>query len=535
MDNCHPELRAFHPQGACPLCEVRAVVRPEIDPQTLLEASQRATAELCRRHLYDFLLEGWHVLEPDTPLETHWHIEELCRHTQWMLEQWMGKTPRVTQNLAINVPPGSLKSRILSVYGPAWAWLHRPRMSFLCLSGTKDVALRDADYMRDLITSDWYRDTFGVSWEIDSGQDARGLFANTVGGIRQSQGITASVTGIRRDFMILDDPNDVKDISDAKLEQTRVAWVAARNRLNDLRRGGRLLIQQRTHERDLTGYVMQNEHGWEHLVIPMHTPAPVDENGRTTKCGCGKPEICKTSLGTLDPRTEPGEVLHPERNTPEVIKAEQKALGSLGAAGQLEQRPVPEGGGMFKLTFWRYYDELPREQNRELLLVSPGILSVDCTFKEGGSSRVGMVLGFPWKANLYIEWAFAKSMGIVDTCNKIRWAYDHFIDWKTKTRMIGKVLIEAKANGEAVVDTLGDEIPGLVLCNVKGDKMARANACIPRTEAGNVRLKRDAPWNEEFTGELGQFPNGTYDDLVDAYTQLMAELNVINSSAGLYG
>jgi predicted phage terminase large subunit-like protein len=193
------------------------------------------------------------------------------------------------------------------------------------------------------------------------------------------------------------------------------------------------------------------------------------------------------------------------------------------------------GGALFLLKYWRHYNELPREKNRELLLVSPGILSVDCTFKAGGSSRVGMVLGFPWKANLYIEWTYAKSMGLVDTCAKIKWACDHFIDWKTNTPMIGKVLIEKAANGEAVVDTLKDEVAGLVLCGVGADKMSRANAALPRVEAGNVRLKKDAPWDEEFTSELAQFPNGTYDDLVDAFAQLMAEVNAGGGNwRGLY-
>lgn len=541
---CHPGLRALHPDRLCPVCDIAGIPEPEaeavatIGPDQLAQikaAGEAATKELAERSLYHFLLRGWHVIEPDVPLETHWHIRSICDHVQWMFEQWAGVVPSKTQNLAINVPPGSLKSRIISVYGPAWAWLHWPRMSFLCLSGTKEVALRDADYVRDIITSDWYRGTFGVEWEIDTAQDARGLFATTAGGLRQSQGITAKVTGVRRDVLILDDPNDAKDISEVKLAQVETAWIAARNRLNDLRVGRRILVQQRIHERDLTGYVIKNELDWEHLVIPLHTPNPQDEDGRTTKCGCGKPTICDTSLGSQDPRKNPGDVLHPERWTPEVIEAEEKALGSLGSAGQLEQRPAPEGGAMFLLKHWRRYDELPREENRQLLTVSPGILSVDCDFKKGGTSRVGMVLGFPKEANLFIEWTFAESLGFTGTVEKIQWAWEHFVDWKTGQRMIGKILIENKANGEAVADYLGAKIPGIVLVQPKGDKMSRANAALPRVEAGNVRLKKNAPWDEEFTSELAQFPNGTYDDLVDAFTQLVADLQADGNWTDLYG
>lgn len=520
MTCTHQELKALHPHGECPICPPTHPGPGGLSRDQVIARGSRAKAELCRRSLYKFFIEGWHVLEPNVKLEQHWHIKTLCDHMQWMIEQWAGKAPRVTQNLDINVPPGSLKSRIFSVYGPAWAWLEYPSLSFLCLSGVHDVALRDADYTKELIQSDWYKDTFNPEWEIREDANAKSLFKTTAGGVRQSQGMLASVVGIRRDILILDDPNDIKDISETKLTAVQRAWLAARNRVNDLRRCVRILIQQRVHELDLSGLVLERG-GWAHLCIPMgYTLAP---------CACGA-ENCDTEFGKNDPRTEPGQVLQPERNTTEVLAAELLGMGSLDYAGQMEQRPTPEGGGMFKLEDWRSYDELPRDKNRRMLMCGKGMMSVDCTFGEGKRGdkkkrdRVGIVVFFPWKTTRYIHYVFAKRMGIVETCEKIREIYDTMIDPTTGDHMIGKTLVELKANGEAVIELMTDKIPGLVGYQPKGDKRSRANATVPVVEAGNCRVRRDQPWTDEFKSELAAFPNGAVDDLVDAFTQGITEL-----------
>ena len=148
--NCpHPDLRALSQDGTCIICPPQ-VTNPlgGLSASAVIQRGAQASTELARRSLYKFLVAGWHVLEPQIPLETHWHIKTLCDHVQWMYEQWAGVVPRETQNLVINVPPGTLKSRIVSVYGPAWAWLHWPSMSMLCLSSTPEVARRDADRPR---------------------------------------------------------------------------------------------------------------------------------------------------------------------------------------------------------------------------------------------------------------------------------------------------------------------------------------------------------------------------------------------------
>ena len=507
------------PTGDCPVCATPQVSRAF----DIIEKGRKARVELCRRSFYKFFLEAWHVLEPSVELEESWHIKTLCDHFQWMIEQWSGKTTRVAQNLLINVPPGTLKSRIFSVCGPAWAWLHHPNMHFLCMSSTPGVAMRDADFNRELVTSDWYRNTFDIPWEIRSDSDARGLFRTTAKGLRQSQGLNAKVTGVRVDMIIFDDPNDVKDTSEVKLTQVANAYLAARNRLNDLRKSMRLCVMQRVHSLDLSAHLLE-QGGWEHLCIPMEL---ID------KCACGK-DNCDTSLGKNDPRTELGEVLQPERNTPEVLAAELAGMGSLVYAGQMLQLPTQPGGALFKESDWRYYDELPRDKNRKILKCGRGVMSVDCTFGKGEPGkklrdRVAIVVVFPYKVFRYVDYAWAGRTGIVGTMDKIKEIYKLYTDPTTGDPMIGKIVVEAKANGEAVIEMLSEAIAGIVPFIPQGDKMARANACVPTVEAHNIRLKREECWLDEFKNELGAFPNGANDDLVDAFTQ--AILTMVQSGS----
>lgn len=550
----HTVIRELHPQGECFLCDDPGGVVPSgfvasrenrlptsRNSLQTIEHGRAASKELSKRRLSEFVKNAWHVLESHTELEWSWHIECICDHVQWMLEQWLGRRPHSVETMICNVPPGSMKSLILNVFAPAWMWLpsNAPHWQLLAISGSDSVVMRDAGKMRDLIKSAWYQETFlalpegGYAWEIRPDKDAEKSFKNTQGGWRKSQTQAAKVTGDRFHAIFVDDPNDIKDISEVKLKQVQLTWYAAGNRLADMRKPIRFVIQQRTHEDDLTGYIFEQQKGnarTEHLCIPMeYTDA---------KCACGR-ENCDTTLGKNDPRTEEGQVLHPERNTAEVLASEKLRLGSLGTAGQLNQRPSPLGGGMFKDEFWGRFDELPREKNRGFLMTDAITMSVDATFggknkKTGeakGTSRVCIMVVASWGARRYVLDVIAKKMTYSETKRAIKAMYEKWVDPKTGNYMITKTIIEEKANGAAILEELGDDIPGMVADSPNTDKVSRANAVHPQCEARNVMLLRDAPWVDEFKHELGVFPQGKYDDIVDALTQVLIDMSTASGLA----
>lgn len=522
--------------GACFICDDtptvhRTVVTSPTDQ--IREAGRRAGVERAKRSLAQFIQKAWHVLEPNTPLEWSWHIQCQADHIQWMLEQWMGRKENVCSDLIINVPPGSLKSLTLSVFAPAWMWLpcNAPHWSLMALSGSLDVVMRDARKMRRLITSDWYKESFNIPWQVSPDQNALTDFANTMGGVRHSQTSNSAVTGQRMDAVFNDDPNDVKDTSKLKLKQAQVSWKAAGNRLNDMRVAKRIIIQQRTHELDLSGIMLAQKAELEktsnekvtsiqHLCIPMEFTE--------SKCACGS-LCCDTTLGKNDPRKLDGEVLHPERNTPEVLKAEKLRLGSLGTAGQLMQRPTPEGGEMFKLEYWRYFDKLPVDR-RGYPLWEMCLLSCDEQTKITGTSKTAHVVVASKGALRYIVDVVNRKMDILDSVADIQRLNEKWRHPLTGQPMINKFVIENKANGPAVMSMLSNKLPGMIDCNPDGDKESRARAMLPAVEAGNVLLWRDAPWIDEYKAQFAAFPNGAYDDIIDAVSQALL---MMMTSSGL--
>jgi predicted phage terminase large subunit-like protein len=97
-------------------------------------------------------------------------------------------------------------------------------------------------------------------------------------------------------------------------------------------------------------------------------------------------------------------------------------------------------------------------------------------------------------------------------------------------------LIEDKANGPAIIDTLRKEISGIIAVTPEGGKEARANAVEPFFAAHNVHfpdpdgavIQPDKnenvvrlEWVERLKSELLNFPMGKNDDAVDMLSQAL--------------
>jgi len=283
-------------------------------------------AQNARDNLASFVRQAWPVLEPG-PLCWNWHIEHICAHLEAVTD---GRIKR----LLINIPPGHMKSLIVSVFWPTWTWLRQPEWRMLCGSYAQVLALRDADRCRDLICSEWYQNTFRPSWTLDSKQNAKGHFRNTATGSRVAFSVGGRVTGLRGNCVLIDDPLNAMDAhSTAKRTRANV-WLdeAVTTRLNDPRTGAIVIIMQRLHHQDTAGHVIE-QGGYEHLCLPSRFD----------------PERAyRTSIGWSDPRKEAGELLFPEMYTEETLLDAELRLGPLAFAGQHQQIPTPASGNLFK-------------------------------------------------------------------------------------------------------------------------------------------------------------------------------------------
>jgi hypothetical protein len=295
-----------------------------------------------RENLASFVRQAWPVIEPG-PLHWNWHIEHICAHLQAVTD---GRIKR----LLINIPPGHMKSLIVSVFWPAWMWLHQPEWRMLCGSYAQVLALRDSDRCRDLILSDWYQNSFRPNWTLDKKQNAKSHFRNTATGSRVAFSVGGRVTGLRGNCVLVDDPLNAMDAHSNVKRQRANQWLdeAVTTRLNDPRTGAIVIIMQRLHHEDTSGHVLEQT-GYEHLCLPSRFD----------------PERAyQTSIGWSDPRKESGELLFQEMYTSEALAEAECRLGLLAFAGQHQQIPTPASGNLFKAhmlcptrsgkTFWPY-------------------------------------------------------------------------------------------------------------------------------------------------------------------------------------
>jgi predicted phage terminase large subunit-like protein len=482
--------------------------------QDPVKTYREVKAELARRRLRDFIRQAWPVVEPARALIPAWHVDAIAEHLQAISE---GRI----KNLLINVPPGHGKSLIVCVLWPAWQWIRAAQSAQwrgLFASYDFGLATRDSVRCRALLESPWYRETFRPAWSLSSEQNEKSYFENTASGFRISLSVGGRGTGFRGDAIVVDDPLNASDQYSESARSAAVFWFdnVMSSRLNDMQTGSKVIIMQRLHELDLSGHVLA-QGTYEHLCLPSE----FEPERRSV-----------TSVGWRDPRSEPGEILFPELYPRTMLDQARRDLGSAGYAGQHQQRPSPAEGGVLQRHWWRYYKprglvlapvrvRFPDGSEREIYALDlpeafdAVIQSWDCSFKDLKTSDfvVGQVLARLGSGRYLLDQVRGR-LDMPGTAQAIR-------TMSAKYPKAGAKLVEDKANGPAVIQSLQHEISGLIEVNPEGGKMSRAAAVSPEVEAGNWYLPHPgiAPWVLDFVEECASFPNGAHDDQVDAWSQ----------------
>jgi predicted phage terminase large subunit-like protein len=472
--------------------------------------------EIASRSLPEFVRQAWAIVEPSTPFVPGWHIDAIIEHLEAVSRSQI-------RNLLINVPPRHMKSLLASVFWPAWEWIKHPERRWLFSSYAAQLSIRDSVKCRRLIESNWYQHRWGSVFSLTSDQNTKGRFDNDRSGYRLSTSVGGAATGEGGDRIVCDDPHNVQEAESDSVRKGTIDWfdVVMSTRVNDPKTAAKVVVMQRCHQQDLSGHLLE-QGGWEHLCLP----AEYESTQRAT------------SIGFVDPRTEPGELLWPERFGRKEIDELKVSLGSYAAAGQLQQRPSPSGGGLIKRYWFRFWQppganlppitiQLPDGTHQTIIAHEIGMVdeqaqSWDCAFKDLETSDyvVGQVWGRLGSSYLLLYQVRGR-MDLPATVKAVRHVSQLAPGSFAK-------LIEDKANGSAVIQMLAHEIPGLIPVTPEGGKVARAAAVSPLIEAGNVYLPHPQmfPWVNGFLEECAAFPNGAHDDQVDAMTQVLLRWNM---------
>jgi predicted phage terminase large subunit-like protein len=472
-------------------------------------------AELASRSLGEFVRQAWPIVEPSAPFVPGWHIDAIIEHLEAVTRGHIA-------NLLVNVPPRHMKSLLVSVFWPAWEWTRWPERRWLYSSYGAQLSIRDSIKCRRLIESAWYQQHWRHRFALTSDQNTKGRFDNDRSGYRLSTSVTGSATGEGGDRIVCDDPNNVNEVESDSVRKATNDWfdVVMSTRVNDPKTAAKVVVMQRCHEQDLSGHLLEQS-GWEHLCLP----AEYEGSSRST------------SIGFVDRRRDHGELLWPDRFGAAEIDSLKRSLGSYAAAGQLQQRPAPAGGGIVKDHWWRYWKPrgvtLPPITTRmpdgsvaqiEAIEVPESfemlLQSWDMAFKDLSTSDY--VVGQVWAqrgADRFLLDQIRERLDFPATLGAVRRLT---LKWPRATTK----LVEDKANGTAVIATLKHEISGLIQVNPEGGKEARAAAVSPQIEAGNVYVPHPSyvTWVNAYLAEWAAFPRGAHDDQVDATTQALNRL-----------
>ncbi len=446
-------------------------------------------AELGSRSLHDFIKMSWGQVEPSQPFIDSWHVGVLAEHYQACAN---GEIDR----LVVNLPPGMSKSRITCVFFPSWAWIKNPGLRWMFASYDIGLTMRDASDSLDLMQSAWYKKRWGDKFMLPKVSPI-GNIENGAGGWRFATSVDGKAVGRHADIQGIDDPLKPKDLTKVALEDTK-RWLqntmASRWRKPGL--NCRILIMQRVHTDDTAAHMLAE--GAVHVCLPMEYV----------------PRVQVESKWGGDPRTVEGELLCPERFDDKAVAMLKKEMGGMVASAQLQQDPVPEGGAVFKLAWFKTWKVLPAK-------FAQIIMSWDCTFK--GTDASDFVVGQVWGRVGGEYWLIDQVKG--------RWTFSETVaqirKFIRKHPKAIKKIIEDKANGSAVIDTLHKEISGIIAVNPEGGKEARANAVQPFFEAGNVYIPdaKVVDWVDDYTTEMCKFPLGKNDDQVDSTSQALLYLH----------
>lgn len=487
------------------------------------ELDRREAARL-KGSLKAFIEKFWSVVEPRIPFKFNWHLQVIIDHLEAITRGELDK-------VIFNVPPGTSKSTIVSVMWPAWEFALDPSNRVFGASYSEPLAIRDAALCRRILASEEYQRLF-PDVVVRRGGDQKTKYETTSAGWRMATTVNGRGTGEHPTRIIIDDPHNVKQSESDVERQQALDWsdgtMASRGVMHS---AATVIIMQRLHEKDLTGHIVSSEDyiGWVHVVIPMEFEVHREPMKRA-----------QNPLRWKDPRTKEGELLWPEVFTQAKVNGLKRRLGEYRAAGQLQQRPSPPGGGIFKVKDFKLwpadkplpiftfivqsYDTAFTDDNENNDPTACSTWGVFGYMDERRQPRTGAMLLECWEE--WLEYPDLRRRMIIDY--RAEFGGDPE-DPANRPRRPDRVLIEDKVTGKSLVQDLRKQarIPVVPYNPGKASKVARAHEAAPHLEAGNFWLMESnaekgkiIKWARPFTHHLEVFPNGAHFDWADTFSQV---------------
>lgn len=516
------------------LSEVDAAIERRKNGEQLAEEAERLSGDFRA-----FVYAAWPTLGY-IPLVSTFHVDALAEHIAACYR-------REIMRLLVTIPPGYLKSTILSVLAPAWLWTWKPSERLLTASHSDDLATRDTRKSREVMQGGWYLARWRDRFSFATDENLKTRYSNDQGGHRIRTHVGGG-TGDRAAVLQVDDPHNAQEASSEVMMQSAIEWWGGTwaSRLDNSvdARGVKIVIGQRISERDLIGHLLAHDEDasrWTHLCLP------VEYERKHPFVYPSKVKLPSGKVLTGDTRKREGELLAPKYEDTEGLADRTAEMSAHVYAAQFQQRPAPREGLLLKRANWRYYDRelsyyaerraFGAEQAAELASRIGGFHLIghfwDTSVKDRDHSD--FVSGGTWGcigANRYLLRLVHRRMGLNATIEAMlelaAWAEPLWPHCPHYT------VIENSANGPDAAAQIRSRVQGVMLADAKGSKEVRADAASPALDGFNCFLpgwsepdgssydpSRTPPDVQSFVEELSVFNGGAHDDQVDMWSSMV--------------
>ena len=430
-----------------------------------------------RTDLLEFSSEMFSARRGGTYL-LNWHQAKICEALERV-------TAGLTKRLIINVSPRAGKTDLAVVNYIAWCMGNWPESEFIHASYSKRLAAANTYNVRALMQMEEYAQVF--PWTaLKSDSTAKDEFRTRQGGIVYATGSEGTITGygaggMGKDFrgaIIIDDPHKAGEALSVRRRESVVDWFSTtiESRKNSPHTPI-ILIMQRLHELDLSGWLLGGGNGeeWEHVCIP--------------------------ALDESDQSFWPAQFPEPELER-------MRAANPYVFAGQYMQRPSPPGGGIFKDEYWNFWSELPDMEWRAIYADTAQ------KTKEHNDFSVFQHWGKGVDGNAYLIDQVRGKWEAPDLLDRARDFWEECSS-ESMTGTLRAFKIEDKVSGTGLIQQLkrmGVPVQGIQRTT---DKVTRAMDVVPRVASGHVYLPDGARWLDDYLAELSVFDRGAHDDQVD--------------------
>ena len=443
-------------------------------------------------HFRLFLRRVMATVAPGVQYCHNWHLDAIA---EYLAACTAGEVTR----LIINLPPRMLKSTLVSVAWPAWLLGQRPSNRIMVASYAQSLSTKHSTDCRVVVESPWYQRIFPET-QLSRDQNEKEKFVTTARGHRLAVSVGGAAIGEGGNILIVDDPINPLQAGQRVQRETVNQWFDHTfvTRLDDKQRGAIVVVMQRLHAQDLSGYLLEKG-GWEHLCLPAIAPT-----------------ASTVQIGAFSYERVAGEALHALREPLALLERTKQELGSANFNTQYQQAPVLAQGTLIKPQWFSRFALADGVEGE-------CVQSWDTAIKAGMQHDASACATFCMRDGVHhlVDMLAVK----LEYPALKRLIVSHAVRFGSPT-----VLIEDKASGQSLLQDLRQETDlALLPCKANEDKLTRLMRVTPLMEAGKMALPVCAPWLAAFEAEFFAFPEAAHDDQVDAVSQY---LNWVRGHAG---